>query len=266
MAAMTRSRFIVLRLAGLAFPLLGGCDSVLHRGELPSLEQFEGEIDVLASGSFARGTAEPTPVRVFVQRDKLRFDPPSAAVNGGGSFLIDPLAHQFFVLNPDRKQAIKFELSSTPAKGVPPSITKTGRRVTVAGFGCEEWEVVDADHRKDVVCVADKPASFLDIPVTGGIFGARAWMSAVFDGHHVPLRIVAYDKTGTEAGRIELVRITRRAEDPSLFGVGQGVEVTDLASLLGGRGGAAHEATPHTPGGGLPEPPGTRIPARPAHS
>jgi hypothetical protein len=265
---MPRRPMVTLGLAAVAVVGLGACDSVLHRGELPSLDHFEGELDVMASGTLAKGTTEPTPVTVFVKDDKLRFDPPSAAVNGGGSFLIDSPARHFFVINPDRRQAIQFTLSTEASKtAVPlPAVTKTGRKSTVAGFACEEWDVTDANHRKDTVCVANKPASFFDIPVKGGILGSRAWMSEVFDGQHVPLRLVAFDNTGAESGRLELIRIARKPEDAALFGVGEGVQVTDIASLLGGRGGPSHESTQAAAHAGSTDTQGTKIQARPSHS
>jgi hypothetical protein len=248
----------------LAALVVGGpvaCDDVLHSGALPSLEHFEGRLDFSAHGSFAKGAAEAVPVAVFVKDDKLRFDPPAAGTSGGGSFLIDSPTKRFFVVNPAEKQAIQFDLSvAKPKEGADaPVVTKTGRKIKVAGFSCEEWEVTETEQRKESVCVADKPASFFDIPVTGGMLGSRAWLRQVLDGHHVPLRLVAFDKAGAETGRIELVSITRAPQDAALFSVGDGVHIVDIGALLQQGGGAPHA-------GGFDGHDTTKIPARPAHS
>jgi hypothetical protein len=252
---------ITLLLAAFALGGAAACDDVLHSGALPSLEHFEGRIDFSAKGSFAKGAAEAVPIAVFVKDDRLRFDPPAGGTNGGGSFLIDSPAKRFFVINPAEKQAIQFDLSASKSKegAAPPVVTKTGRTLKVAGFKCEEWEVTESEQRKETVCVADKPASFFDIPVTGGMLGSRAWMRQVLDGHHVPLRLVAFDKAGAETGRIELVKITRGPQDASLFSVGDGVHIVDIGSLLQQSGGASHASA-------FDGHDATKIPARPAHS
>jgi hypothetical protein len=250
-----------LRLAFACASLVAsGCDAV-RGGGLPSLDNFEGELEFLTQGSFAEGSAQPVPVIVFVKDDKLRFDPPESTLNGGGSFLIDSPAKRMFVINTARKEAMQFDLSvaSTKPPGAAPVVTKTGRKTKVAGFTCEDWDIALPSQRKEVVCVADKGASFLNVPLTGGMLGSRAWLREVLDGSHVPLRLVAYDKTGVESGRIELTRITRKAEDVDLFSVPPSFQTVDIASLLSGKG-----APPRTGGGDSHD--ATKIQARPAHS
>jgi hypothetical protein len=257
---MLLCRLVTLALGAVVLAGTAACDSVLHRGELPPLTKFEGEIDFVAKGTFAKGSVDAVPVAVFVKEDKLRFDPPEASNNGGGSFLIDSPAKRFFVINPARKQAIQFDLSAGNTKHVSggSSVTKTGRKSSVAGFGCEEWDVTDGGVKKESICVADQPASFFNVPLTGGMLGSRAWLVEVLDGQHFPLRLVAFDKAGAETGSIELVRITRKPEDADLFAIGDGIQTVDIGALLQGSG-----APPGASGFGGHDT--TRIPARPPH-
>lgn len=260
MPVSSSHRLAFALVASFASWALGGCDAV-RGGGLPSLDQFEGELEFLSQGNFAEGSAQPVPVVVFVKDDRLRFDPPESTLNGGGSFLIDSPAKRMFVINTARKEAMQFDLSMSNGKppGAAPVVTKTGRKTKVAGFACEDWEIALPSQRKEVVCVADKEATFFNVPLTGGMLGARAWLHDVLDGHHVPLRLIAYDKTGVESGRIELLRITRKPEDGDLFSVPAGFQTVDIASLLAGKGAPVRT-------GGTDSHDATKIQARPAHS
>ena len=246
---------------------LMACDGLFHRGDLPSLDRFEGELDFLVKRSFAKAGAEPATVSVFIKGDRLRFDPPATDVNGGGSFLLDSPAKRFYVVNPARREAIEFDMSadrSRAASGA--AVTKTGRKSTVLGFRCEEWDVLEADQKKETVCVADTPASFFEVPVSEAMLGSHVWMSQVFDGKHVPLRLVTFDRAGAETGRIELTKILREPEDASQFVVPEGFETVDVGKLLRGkasplRGGAAAGS-----GVAFPDTQPLKIHARPSHS
>lgn len=240
---------------------VAACDAIRHRGDLPALDGFEGELDFAAAGTFAKGSPSPVVVPVLVRADKLRFDPPAPEDNAGGSFLIDSPGKRFFVLNAARKQAILFDLTADHGKPPGPHpVLRTGRKASVAGFACEEWEVSpDAEQKRETVCVAEKSATFFAVPVSNGMLATRGWLAEVFDGHHFPLRLVTFDKTGAEIGRLELIKIERMPEDPTQFSVPESFQTIDLAQLMQGRG-ALHEGSPP-----MPEPQ-LKLQARPSHS
>ena len=235
--------FLVALAALAALLLASGCE---RRGDLPSLDEFEGEVIVAASGSFNRGApAGKRSISVAVRGDKLRFESPSEASSGNpasagggaGYYLIDGPGKKLFVVNEPRKQAIVFELKPKASGGPgtsPPqaAVTHTGRKSTVSGFSCEEWDAVEADKSRATICVASKTATFLNIPIAAGLSATRTWMSQVFDGKHFPLRYVTYNAEGVETGRLELTKLERIDEDPSQLEVPSGYTTVDLAALL----------------------------------
>ena len=49
----------------------------------------------------------------------------------------------------------------------PPKVVKTGKKETIAGYACEDWDILNADKTKLTTCVAEKGVSFFHLPLTG---------------------------------------------------------------------------------------------------
>jgi hypothetical protein len=238
--------------------------------ESPGLIGFEGEIDLKF-----KGKASPTPVtaNLLVKNDLVRFDLPPDLLSspeaqrfiGGGKVytVLKATEKQVTVIMDAKRQAVVFNLdglgdrvkamrppTAPPAGGGapdmpsadPPKVTKTGKRDTVAGFSCEEWDIKNADKSRARMCVADKGASFFQLPITG-IPAEHAWALELVDGKHFPVRAVAFDKDGSESGRIEVTKLDKHAVDASQFEVPAGYKTMTFDEMLQGMG-----------GGGMPQP------------
>jgi hypothetical protein len=251
----------------------GGGGSATDPGEL-SLASFEGEIDLVASG---KSNPAPIPLSMLIKSETIRTDLPQDMINaqdtkgimGGGKVyvIVNVPQKKMFVVLDGKKQAVSIDLDQAgeqiksmqqrtgakPAAATdPPKVVKTGKKETVAGISCQDWDVLNADKSKLSTCVADKGASFFHLPLTG-IPTEHAWALELLDGKHFPLRGVAYDKDGAEQGRVEVTKLDKKPLDASLFQVPPGYQVMSIqdmiASLMSG-------GMPGSPGAPLDIPPG----------
>jgi len=268
-------------MAGLSFTQLG-CSKIrsLAGGGsgLSVLKGFEGEIGVMA-----KEAKEPTKTSNFtleVKGEKVRLDLPSdlasksplGAMAGGKTWgLLSTAEKKATLVIEAQKKAIVFDLNkmiekakasatppalggtATPPKD-PPKVTKTGKTEQVAGYECENWDIVGNDGSKATACIANEGASWFSFPLTG-IPTEHAWMMEVFDGNHFPLRFVGFDKTGAEQVRVEITKIEKKTLPPEHFQVPADFQtmdfdqfITQMMMGLGGRPGMA----PMPMGSGMP--------------
>lgn len=269
-------------MAAVSISSLGGCDkikSAMGRGDdggaktdpaagpLAALDSFEGEIGISAKGKSVSSGA-PVAVTLLVKNGKLRVDVPPG-IKGGESLkgygLLHSAEKKLYFVDDAKKQAIMIDLNHagdhmkgmTPPPshpGAPPSpppkVTKTGKKDTVAGMKCEEWEIADATNGKKAdVCIAEQGASWFHMPLTG-IPTEHAWAAEIMDGKHFPLRFVGFEKDGTEDGRVEVTRIDKKPMAAPQFEVPADYKIVDLAQMmqgLGGPGGMPSGMPPHMP-------------------
>jgi hypothetical protein len=258
-------------------------------GESPlgALKNFEGEI-----GLQVKTSTQSKPVPPFtlsVKNSKLRFDVPdemgAPAMGGKAHVVLSAPEKALFVVVDDQKQVIKLEFDKlseqlkaikppgapgarpdeTKPPPAPPTVTKTGNKNVVAGYTCEDWNVVSPKGERAQICVASESASFFEVP-TVGLPAEQAWAKELFDGQHLPLRLIAYDAAGAEETRIEVTRIARQTEPDTLFDIPKDYKVMDLSefmkAMLGGLGGPAGLAgtlRPLAPGAST-FPPGAQLP------
>jgi hypothetical protein len=230
---------------------------------LAFLNGFEGEIGLLFKD--ADDGSKPSPkLSLMIKDNKLRVDLPAEflASNGMGKgyAVINTPEKKLYAVLEDKKQVVLVDLDqageqlktfgSAAKPGVrdrkevpsapPPKVTKTGKKDTVAGYGCEIWEIVPDTGEKMSVCVANEGASWFRFPLSG-IPTEHAWALELLDGKHFPLRGVAFDKAGVEKGRAEVTKIDKKPLAAALFEIPQGYKVVDLQQMmmaLGAMGGA----------------------------
>jgi hypothetical protein len=256
---------------------------------LALFDGFEGEIDVTGKGD--KPAEAPVSLAVLVKDGKIRVDiPESLAKSSGGPLganakgygIFDSAAKKAYVVLDSSRQVIVVDLNklgeqvkglappsppSRPEHGgaapkeTPPTVSKTGKYDTVAGYKCENWDVA-SDHKEGTVCVAQEGFSWLNLPMGAldGVPTAHLWMADLLDGKHFPLRFIGYGPDGAkETGRIEVTKIDKKALPATdfvypptyaLIDVGQMIRGLGAIGALGGaRGG---------PGGvpsGFPVPP-----------
>ena len=226
-------------------------------GPLAFLNGFEGEIDVLAKGHFtSKGAASakadaPMTVAILMKGGKLRVDPPAGMQGmeqmGKGYAIYDTPDKKLYIVMEAQKQAILIDLNKTgehlkgiaatkPSSGgggpskPSPKVTKTGKTDTVAGYTCELWDITD-ESSKGTMCIAEEGLSFFHIPLTGAP-AEYAWMAELVDGKHLPLRFVAFDKAGTEEGRVEVTKIDKKTEAATQFEVPAGYKIIPLEQMF----------------------------------
>jgi hypothetical protein len=241
-------------------------------GDLPSLADFEGQIDLVAKGA---PSSAPVPLSLLVKNETLRIDAPqelldaheAKAFTGGGKVyaIIKPADKKTFVVLDAKRQAIALDLDTlgqqakslraahggggdTPTEA-PPKVVKTGRKEMVAGYSCEDWDVTSAKS-KATVCVAEKGASFFHFPSLG-IPTEQAWALELVDGKHFPLKAVGFAKDGTEEGRVEVTKIDKHSLDASMFEVPMGYKQVTIEELMSGAipSDGPHGGLPHAPHG-----------------
>jgi hypothetical protein len=237
--------------------------------DLPDLTSFEGEIDISA-----KAKTSPTPVsfNLLVKNDVVRVDiptdqfPPEASkFTGGGKVwaLLRPAEKKLTAVLDAKKEAIEIDLDQATEKAKafrgggpgqdtpsppPPKVTKTGKKELVAGFSCEDWDIVNADRSKASVCVAEKGASWFHLPLTG-IPTEHAWALELMDGKHFPLKGTAFEKDGSESAHVEVTKLDKRTLDAVQFQVPHGYKTVSLDEMMKGLMGPpddVHEK-PHGP-------------------
>jgi hypothetical protein len=257
---------------------------------LGALKNFEGEIGVQV-----KTTTQTTPVPpmvLSVKGSKVRVDLPDG-MNAPGlgartHLVLDTPAKALYAVIDDQKQVVKLELDKlgeqfksmkppgapaeadkTPA--APPRVTKTGRTNVIAGYKCEDWDVVSPKGERAQICVSAENASFFEMPAAG-LPADQAWAREIFDGQHLPLRFIGYDAAGGEETRLEVTRLERKPIADTAFAIPEGYKVVDLSQLiknltgaLGGPAGVAGTLRPLAPGAsgyppGAQMPPGVAIP------
>jgi Domain of unknown function (DUF4412) len=227
---------------------------------LALLAGFEGEIDLSAKG---KTQANPIALNLLVKNEIVRVDfPPdlldskeAKGFTGGGKVyaLLKAAEKKLTVVLDAKREAIVINLDEmgdkmkafSPPGGrpgqdtpstPPPKVTKTGKMETVAGYPCEDWDIVNADKSKLRTCVADQGASFFHLPITG-IPTENLWALELMDGKHFPLRGIATEKDGTESGRVEVTKIDKRALDAAQFEVPAGYKQVTIDEMMQGLGG-----------------------------
>jgi Domain of unknown function (DUF4412) len=129
--------------------------------------------------------------------------------------------------------------ASNANAATPPKIEKTGHHETIAGHDCEDWNAVDANGHKALLCMASDVGAF-----DFGSMGAASFVPdfakhGILGGDVFPLKLVDYDTAGKEKTHVEVTRIERKAEDDALFAPPAGYTKLDMGNLgaMGGFGG-----------------------------
>jgi hypothetical protein len=203
---------------------------------------FEGEITM----SITDPAKPPKTITYDVKGTKLRFDSPAeAGPMSGGYAIFDTQAKKMTMVDDAKKTAMVMDvgaMGTNPAAptGPKPTVEKTGKSDTVAGYSCDIIKVTEANGDKADVCVA-KGISF---PAMGGRHSA-GWMSSLEDSF--PLRAITTDASGKEKSHMEVTKVDKKSIDDARFQVPAGyqtVSMEDMMKNLGGLRGAGNFRPP----------------------
>jgi len=221
---------------------------------VPTLDAFEGELGLLIKpGAREQHTGTIPPINLLVKGGKIRIDVPTGIEQlkaiGKVYVVVAALDKKLFAVLDDKQEVVLVELDkigehinrmkpptvrepqnpSVPPKQ--PKITRTGHKDTVAGHACEDWEIVPESGGKALVCIAERGVSWLKLP-TLGMPSEHAWMAELLDGKHFPLRVVGYEKDGSEAGRIEVTKLEQKPLAAQMFEIPPGYRTVELQQAI----------------------------------
>ncbi len=243
--------------------MAGGAGGSLFGGD------FEGEITMAASSKSKPASAGPTTLVFGIKKPKLRIDATGNTGSNnpmlgseGASVIIDPPQKKGWALMPAQKKAIVLDFEKmkgmsaamkpgvtktggggTGAGAPPPTIEKTGKKDTVAGYACEIWKVTQNDGRRAEICVAEG-ITWMDLSDLGWSNPEITVAAALGSANHFPLRIVSYDAKGTEDTRLEATKIDKKKLDDAHFVVPPDYQVIDLSQMLGNLGNLGQMGAP----------------------
>lgn len=250
-----------------------GCDKVksMAGGAGGSLfgSDFEGEITMTAVR--AKGSA-PTDIVFGIKKPKYRIDTAAPMqtdnpmMSGGGAVILDPPAKKGYLLIAPQKKAMVLDFEKMKGmqagvpraaggpgvakkpSGPPPTIEKTGKKDTVAGYSCEIWKVTQNDGRRADICVADG-ITWFDLGDLGWSSPEMTVAAVASGANRFPLRVVTYGPTGAEETRFEAKKIDKKKLDDARFVVPPDYQIIDLSQMLGNFG---QMGAPGTPPAGMP--------------
>jgi hypothetical protein len=216
---------------------------------LGPLGDFEGEIGVKATSS--RDKVPATPMNVLIKAGRIRFNVPQAEGRPPtrGYMVINSADKKVIMVDDDKRTAMVFDVSKLSAQlgqmGVPttpqaaaagqpmPKIARTGHTDTIAGYACEDYDITSNDGKRARVCVSETAASWFDV-VANAMPGDLMWAKGFLDGRKFPLRVIAFEATGAEQGRMEVTKLEKKPLADALFVAPPGYQVVDLEQLMNG--------------------------------
>jgi hypothetical protein len=223
---------------------------------LGALKNFEGEIGVQVKTTTQ--TTQVPPMVLSVKGSKVRVDVPEGmnapGLGAKAHLVLDAPAKELYAIIDDQKQVVKIELDklgeqfkamkppgaaaeANKPTGAPPKVTKTGRTSVVAGYKCEDWDMVSPKGERTQVCVSAEGTSFFQMP-PAGLPAEQAWAKDLFDGQHLPLRFIGYDAAGGEETRLEVTRLDKKPIADTTFAIPADYKVVDLSELIKNLAGA----------------------------
>ncbi len=190
---------------------------------------FEGEITM----SSIEPTKPAKTITYDVKGTKMRFEAPdSAGPMSGGYVIFDTTSKKMTAVQDAKKTAMVMDMGAmgqglppgTPPAGPKPTVDKSGKTDTVAGYSCEQWKISDPGGERTDVCVAQG----ISFPVMGRHGGG--WMSQL--DNSFPLRAVSYDSAGKEKSRMEVTKIEKKSLDDTMFQVPAGYTTQDMGEMM----------------------------------
>jgi uncharacterized protein DUF4412 len=174
-------------------------------------------------------TAQGTKDLLFVTKGgKLRVDTPEPEGRTAHT-IFDPAASKLTIIMDSQELAMQMPIPHAADATVtkPPTITRTGKHETIAGYDCEDWEIVSAGGNHESTCVA-QGLPFFDFSALAGPAGGHSWAEELRDKNAFPLRAVDLDPSGKEISRMEVTRIDKRPVDDTAFTVPPRFHVMDV--------------------------------------
>jgi hypothetical protein len=185
--------------------------------------QFEGVITMRVQQP---NGAAPMAITQFVRGGSTRTE--MTGPMGEMAMIADAAKGQGYMVLPAQQTYMQMTLPTTAqaterVRNSPqqPKVARTGRRETIAGYGCEHWNVQVDTVTFDACMASGLPvwSSVMQGGRRGG--GSTGWLSMVGDGSLFPLRVT---RAGSSVALVEVTSIEKKALSPSLFAPPAGFE------------------------------------------
>jgi hypothetical protein len=187
---------------------------------------FEGSIAMKMGGDGDK----PIEVAYMVKGGKIRMEVPT----GRGetmAMIMNMAERKVLILMAAQKMYMEQPMGAavdSAAKDKAPTIKRTGKTETIAGYKCEHVTVTEANGAVTDVCTATGIGSF-QMPSGGGRGGppkAEAWESALGDAGF-PLKVQKGDKV-----ILEVTKLEKKTLDAALFSPPDGYTKFDMGGMM----------------------------------
>ncbi|HEY0976220.1 MAG TPA: DUF4412 domain-containing protein [Flavobacteriales bacterium] len=185
-----------------------------------SAQSFEGVIE------FTKTTGPVvTNYKYYVKGDHVRIEEISARGDVQGIMLVDTRDRSVTALSPDRKLYMDVPNMRLP-KDVKTEIKKTGEMKDMAGYKCEKWFVKSPSEDRQISYWVAQDAFDFFVPMLETL--NRKDEQAVFflqiQGAKgvFPMMGIEQKLDGTEVSKLEVTKVDRSAQKPTLFEIPAG--------------------------------------------
>jgi hypothetical protein len=181
-------------------------------------QSFEGTVSMNVTGD--NGVVNP--IRYMIKGGKMRFDPG----NGQVSVIIDPVAKRMMMIMNAQKMYTELDFGGTVAAVQQrtdvknPTIVRTGKMETIAGYKCEHVTITDDDGASVDSCISSELGGFR-MPAASNPMAPQkeaGWI-AQLGSTSFPLKVQKGGKTIMEVTAIE-----RKTLDAALFAAPAGYQ------------------------------------------
>lgn len=206
-----RSMLQILRLLGLSFGFIAGAAMA---------QPFEGVVE------FTKTTGPVvTSYKYYVKGDRVRIEEISARGEVQGIMLVDTRDKTVSAISPERKLYMDVPNMRLP-KDVTATVQKTSEMRDMAGYKCEKWVVKSPTEDRLITYWVAADAFDFFVPLLETL--NRKDEQAVFfleikDNKGVfPMLGIEQKTDGAEVSRLEVTRVTKGVQKPTLFEIPAG--------------------------------------------
>jgi hypothetical protein len=181
-------------------------------------QSFEGTVSMNITGD----DGVVNPISYMIKGGKMRFDPG----NGQMTVIIDPVSKRMMVIMNAQKMYMERDFGDAVAAvqqkvaGKNPSVVRTGKMETVAGYKCEHVMVTDDDGASVDSCISAELGGFR-MPAASNPMAPHkeaGWI-AQLGSTSFPLKV---QKGGKKI--MEVTSIEKKSLDPALFTAPEGFQ------------------------------------------
>ena len=185
---------------------------------MAAAQSFEGTVTLNMTGEDGSSRS----ISYMLKGGKMRFDAPGGQMTA----IIDPVAQRMMLIMNAQKMYMERDFAGAmgtvqqQAGAKNPSVVRTGKMETIAGYKCEHLTITDDDGGTVDACVSSELGGFR-LPAASNPMAPQkeaGWMSQL-GGTSFPLKVMKGTKTIMVVSSIE-----KKALDPALFAPPEGYQ------------------------------------------